>query len=316
MGKRVNIIARSNGVGLDSDVMLLTTALEAAGHEVSFSHCRAKSRLAGWLGLGANKYDVNLFLERIFPAWLKSAKVNLLVPNQERFPERHLSRLKKIDLALCKSRHAQQIFEANECDTKFISFTSKDLNRETIAPDYEKFFHLAGKSTLKGTEVLLDLWRKHPEWPVLTLVQHQSNAPEADSVPANVVLRAEYLEQDELVSLINSHGVHLCPSRSEGWGHYIVEAMSCKAVVVTTDGPPMNELVTEERGCLVEFQREEQRHLGMNYFVDVDMLEGVIERLIALNVEEKKKMGEKARLWYEENHRRFNERIAAVFAEL
>jgi hypothetical protein len=46
-------------------------------------------------------------------------------------------------------------------------------------------------------------------------------------------------------------GVHLCVSEREGFGHYLNEARGAAAVVITTEHPPMNELVRPGVGVLV-----------------------------------------------------------------
>ena len=313
MSKHINIIARSNGVGLDSDVLLLTQALEKGGHQVTFSHCRSRSLFKKWFS-PKHQYDANLFLERVFPVWFGAAKKNLLIPNQERFPERHVDRLQNIDHILCKSNHAQEIFSKLGANSQYIGFTSKNINLENTAPEYGKFFHLAGRSTLKGTETILKLWSKHPEWPELTIVQHKDNAPE--NVPNNVRLIAEYLPYEELIELANTHGIHLCPSQSEGWGHYIVEAMSCGAIVVTTDAPPMNELVSDDRGVLIPFHKTEPRHLGTNFFVDPDLLEEKISTLLQEEKSSKIQKSELARQWFIENDQQFTTNINKVISEI
>lgn len=310
----INIIARQNGVGLDSDVSLLKMALEKSGYEVTVSHCRARKLISRILGKGKDTYDVNLFLERVFPNWFGTAKMNLLIPNQERFPERHLGRLSKIDYVLCKTKHAEEVFSQKGSQTKFIGFTSRDVHVNDEIANYRTFFHLAGKSTLKGTDTLLSIWEKHPDWPFLTILQHKDNAPE--KVPNNVRLIAEYIPYDELIKLQNKHGIHLCPSLSEGWGHYIVEAMSCRACVVTTDAPPMNELVRPKRGVLVTSHRSEPRHLGTNYYVDPEELEKAIEALIHAPVEDIQTMGTAAREWFVANHRSFEQHIQTVFSDI
>lgn len=305
----INIISRSNGVGLDQDAKLIQSALEADGMSATLSHCRAIAPWAGFIGSQKEKYDVNIFLERCFPRWFHTATVNLLIPNQERFPERHLKHLKRIDAVLCKSQHALEIFQKHQ-RSEFIGFSSPDRNCPEINPDYQSVIHLAGKSTLKGTEDLLGLWGKHPEWPTLTLIQYHSNAP--DSVPKNVELISKYLSNDELSQQLNHHGIHLCPSRSEGWGHYIVEAMSCSAVVVTTDAPPMNELVTAERGVLVPYTKTEPRHLGTNFYINEGNLEQQLSALFKAQCSDKAQLGLAARQWFDENHARFSERLPEV----
>ena len=309
MPKKVNIIARTNGVGLDRDVDLIHDALTADGFDVTVSHCRGISPLRRFFP-GTARFDVNIFLERVFPRWFGSAHTNLLIPNQERFPKRHLPHLKQIDHVLCKSRHAEEIFSGLGHSTDYIGFTSTDLLDESISPDYQSFFHLAGRSTLKGTETILALWQKHPEWPELTVVQCKENAPE--QIPANVTLITDYIPHEEIKQLLNRHGVHLCTSLSEGWGHYIVEAMSCKAVVVTTDAPPMNELISPARGVPIPYNRSEPRHLGTNFHIDPDKLEKNIQQLLLMSPERKQTYGDNARTWFEQNDTQFKETLPQI----
>lgn len=306
MPAHINIIARTNGVGLDRDVDLIHRALSEAEYQVTVSHCRG---IAPWRRFlpGKKRFDTNIFLERVFPRWLGTANNNLLIPNQERFPERHLTRLKHIDHILCKSRHAEAIFCQLGFPATFISFTSEDLLDRNNTPDYQSFFHLAGRSTLKGTETILKLWKKHPEWPQLTIVQCKENAPE--QVPANVNLITDYIPHEEIKQHLNRHGIHLCTSQSEGWGHYIVEAMSCGAVVVTTDAPPMNELITPARGIPVPYSHSEPRHLGTNFYVDPEKLEKHIQQLLVMPPQKKQSYGENARSWFDANDQKFREQL-------
>lgn len=314
MPEKINIIARRNGVGLDRDVDLLHDVLSAAGFGVTISHCRGISPLRRLFPQKAT-FDANLFVERIFPRWLGSAPINIVIPNQERFPKRHLPLLRQMDHVLAKTAHGHEIFSKHVPDTHLVRFTSPNLFDPKIQKnDSHSCLHLAGKSTLKGTETVLALWKKHPEWPQLTLIQCKENAPE--SVPENVILLTEYLSDEEIQRHLNANAIHLCPSLSEGWGHYIVEAMSCGAVVVTTDGPPMNELVAEGRGFTVPFHKSEPRHLGINYHVDPDALESRLEAIFNAAPESLKQTGEAARDWFLSNDGQFRETLTQTVKEI
>lgn len=310
MAKSALIIGRQNGAGLEQDAALIVRALEAAGYETRCVDPR------DWRALLFSRFrcDVAVHLERVFPWWNGRAKKRVLIPNQERFPARNIRRLAGMDAILCKTRHAQEIFGRLHGTVRYIGFTSPDRLVSGATPDYGRFFHLAGRSTVKGTDVLLDLWARHPEWPELTLVQHPDNAPA--SVPPNVRLISRRVDDAELKALQNTCGAHLCPSRSEGWGHYIVEAMSCRAVVVTTDGAPMNELVTGDRGVLVPSGRTEARHLGTNFYVDAEGLESAIGALVQSSDAGKERLGQAARNWFEQNDGRFAPNLADAFREV
>lgn len=302
------ILGRTNGVGLDRDAQLLADALTTAGFSVTIPPIRSFAAL-----ISQKKTDVAFHLERISPLWKRKAAIHFLIPNQERFPERHIKRLRLVDHVLCKSEHARAIFSNLHPSTHLLSFTSPDRKIPNRNIDFNRFFHLAGRSTLKNTGRLLELWSRHPEWPTLTLVQHPDNAPK--SVPSNVNLISRYLDDSELRELQNECGLHLCPSLSEGWGHYIVEAASCGAVILTTDAPPMNELVHADHGVLVPFSHSEPRHLGRNFDVDPQKLEAAIANLITLPLSEKQKLGESARCWFETNHANFCQNLSRLLAE-
>jgi glycosyltransferase involved in cell wall biosynthesis len=309
----LRIVARTNGVGVDRDVQLLLDALSTWGEQPAFSHYRSISPLRRFLDR-RDTGECIIFLERVTSRWLRRAGRYLLIPNQERYPERLKPLLHRIDHVLCKSRHAQEIFAAHHPSVHYLGFTSFDRASPRVAPDYTRFLHLAGGSSLKGTSSLLAVWAKHPEWPVLTVVQHSRDAPR--TVPTNVELIRRYMPDGDLQALQNACGIHLCPSLSEGWGHYIVEAMSCRAVTLVTDGPPMNEIVQPDRGVLVPYERSEPRKLGFNFYVDPAALERSVADLIAMPVATKERIGRAGREWFEHNDREFRENLHRLALEL
>lgn len=307
--RNVAIVGRNNQYGLTRDADILRRGLESIGVHVALFDRRKRA----WMDRLRRQQvaDLVVHLERVHPAWLGAASHHVLIPNQERFPKRHLGRLQRVDRVLAKTRHAREIFAGLGVPGIYLGFTSPDCYDPSVPRDWKRFFHLAGGSTLKGTEDILALWRAHPEWPELVVVQKQANAPA--SVPPNVTLHSGYLDDDELKRLQNACGVHLCPSRSEGWGHHIVEALSCGAVVVTTNAPPMNEHVTADCGVLVSTSRSEPRHLGRNFFVDRHALEAAIERLAVEPPDAARSLGIRARKRFEELERVFAMQLRMAF---
>jgi glycosyltransferase involved in cell wall biosynthesis len=314
MSDSVRIVARTNRVGIDRDVRIVSEALSSWGPPPTFSHYRSISPLRRFFGRPPAGSAL-VFLERITARWLRSAERFVLIPNQERYPRRLVPLLRHVDHVFCKSRHAAEIFAQHHDSVHFLGFTSIDRRLADVEPDYDRFFHLGGGSALKQTHLLVDLWRRHPEWPTLTVVWHRAGT-DLGAIPPNVVLIQDYLADDDLRRLQNACGVHLCPSLSEGWGHYIVEAMSCGAVTVVTDGPPMNELVAPDRGVLVPVERSEPRKLGFDFHVDPVELERAVASLVVTREEAKQQWGRAARRWYEDNGRRFGERLRALWTGL
>jgi len=329
---RVNIIGKSNGVGLARDIDLLVSALHAAGHNVDvtiidrvqakrrrspLAQFAARARLA-WgdaqARASAAAVDVNVMLEHVWLQYLSGAPVNVAVPNPEWFDSHDRRFVKDIDCVWAKTTYTQDLFRALGRETTYIGFDSEDRYEQAVAKQ-RTYFHLAGKSTMKGTDRLVRLWQRHPEWPRLILVQHMAGGVAPPAAP-NIDARVGYLSEQELRNLQNESVFHLCLSLTEGWGHYIVEAMSVGAVTITVDARPMNELVGAERGVLVPYRATGMQHLATTYQFDEAGLEAAIERTIAMSDEECARLGAAARAWFVENKSGFIGRIEAAVAQL
>ncbi len=303
------IVSRTNRFGLDQDVRILRDALATIGIDAAVARPRAR----GWLDVvrGRNAADRIIHIERVHWRWLGAAAEHFVIPNQERFPPRILRVIRRVDRVLAKTRHAESIFSGLGLATTLLGFRSRDCRLPSVEKDWSRCLHVVGRSTMKGTEDVIAAWARHPQWPELVIVEDPSQPKR--TVPGNVTVVSRYLDEDQLRALQNGCGIHICPSRSEGWGHYIHEAMSCGAVVITTDAPPMNEFIDQETGVLVSYGRCESRHLGQCYFVDGADLERGIESVLAMPSEAKVRMGAAARRRFEENNQLFQSAITGVF---
>lgn len=325
---RVNLIARDNGFGLSRHLHLLESALRGADFDVTISGIRRGAlrkalhplklrtgtlarRIAGRT---AQRWDVNLMLERVRPEYLPTARRNVLIPHPEWFDERDRAWLPRLDRVFALTRYAIPIFESLGLRVDYTGFTSED-RLDASVPRERAFFHLAGRSSNKGTDTLLATWRRHPEWPRLTVLQSPRVTRALVSAP-NIVHRADYVPDDELKRVQNAHRFHLCPSETEGFGHYLVEAMGVSAVVVTLDAPPMNEMITPERGALVPPSRMGTQGLATTYFYEGSALEAVLQRLLATSDAELDRMGAAARAWFGDNDQAFRARIAEAIRAL
>jgi glycosyltransferase involved in cell wall biosynthesis len=126
----------------------------------------------------------------------------------------------------------------------------------------------------------------------------------------------EYLSGQELARLQNSCAVHVIPSQAEGYGHIIAEGMSCGAVVVTTDAPPMNELVAAGRGMLVGVAHSEPMRRCRRHFVDLDELEAQLTLPFSMSPAEPEALGCRAREWYEEQAQRFERHMGELLTDV
>lgn len=327
-GATLNLIVWDNGVGLSRDLRLLAAALRQAGFDVHLSPI-GRGKLRKWLRPlwmrgkllsqrlrgGALRFDANIMLEHIRPEDMPAATRNFFIPNPEWCLPSDVAVLDQVDAVLTKTRHASEIFAARGCRVAEIGFTSEDRLDPSV-PRERSFFHLAGRSRNKGTQRLLEMWRRHPEWPLLTVVQSPCEAVPIEPAVANLIHRVDYIDDAELRRLQNASWFHVCSSETEGFGHYLVEAMGVGAVTLTTAAPPMNELVEPDRGILVPYARVDTQFLANTYFFDEAATEAAIERMIAMPEDELQRMGANARAWFLHNDRGFSERLRSALMPL
>ncbi|CAI5722691.1 unnamed protein product [Peronospora destructor] len=116
--------------------------------------------------------------------------------------------------------------------------------------------HTPGNSEWKGTKQVLDCWLSRPDLPLLELYTTHSSLV-ADYVERivtskNVLLHNEQLEPAAFGRLITDATYFMCSSVQEGYGHYINQARTSRALIFTTDVAPMNELITSRSGVLIK----------------------------------------------------------------
>lgn len=285
---RVQLITRDNGLGLSHDVRVLRSAL------VGISGDRMEVISTDWTGpVRTDRFDLNIFLELVNPAHFKSAKRNVLVPNPEWFASEWRRHLSGFDEVWAKTRDCERIFQSlTPGRVRFTGWTSDDRMDPTVAKE-RKLLHVAGGSSAKGTTAVLEAMRRLPHHHLAII----SSRP-IMSAPPNVTVLGRQSDKD-LRDLMNSHAIHLCPSSYEGFGHYLNEARSVGAFIVTTNAEPMSELVTADFGIGAGVAHTSAQNLAVHKHVDPVSLARCIDLAIGVPLEVLTGLGKRAREAYE-----------------
>lgn len=319
---RIHLIGWSNSAGLSRDIAVLQDVLAQAGHQITLDGTEHPGRLRRlWhrTRSGGFPWDLTLFVERVVPAWMTLSPRNVLIPNPEWMQDGPYVR--RLDAIWSKTGSAMSALQRLGVPTFEIGFTTPDRrlawNGRTEPVDWRAALHVAGDNPTKGTLGLVELWQRHPEWPLLTIVTRGKRVVLPPELPPNINLICRFVPDQELAALQARCGLHFCLSEVEGFGHTLAEAQSLGVVVVTVDAPPMNEIVTPERGVLVPATPFAPMRLGYRYRFDSGALEGQVDRLLGSSQEDLAALGEAGRTWFETNDRAFRQRlIGAVQAVL
>ncbi|GMF52323.1 unnamed protein product [Phytophthora fragariaefolia] len=193
----------------------------------------------------------------------------------------------RVDAVLCKTNECYdrvtrwyeqegnprnaKVFYTRHTSSDLALFARKRFGEYGVVPkDFSeiKFLHTAGTSSSKGTREVVECWTYTSGLPPLDVY--------IDRKPFYRLFPASYkMKVARSLSPINIHlgtmkrlnfskltadaSFVINPSYSEGYGHIINQARASGALVLTTDMPPMNELIiANETGILISVKR--QRH--------------------------------------------------------
>ena len=158
-------------------------------------------------------------------------------------------------------------------------------------------------------EIVLKKWE---EWKQIT---HMNNTtlPNFETIDYSSVYFCNTVLDYSIIQFLQSVvEVHMCPSLIEGWGQYIDEGRRAKAVVLTLDAAPMNELVKDgTTGILVKASKgppmrqllppgwtqyftknkDYNKFLYTTYKTNINDLYNGISRILKMSPESKRQLG-------------------------
>jgi glycosyltransferase involved in cell wall biosynthesis len=312
---RVLLTGWDNLAGTTRDLDLMTQILGQAGHQVDRRGIEPPGLLASLRGRLPRRWDVAIQLERVVPRWMAQARRTVLIPNPE-WTDRHTPGLSRVDALWCKSHDAIGLLAPLGRPSRYIGFTTPDLAPDRPLESRHGALHVAGRSRTKGTTAVLDAWRRHPEWPILTIIAWKDRISLPGDPPPNVRIIDDVVSEAALRQLQFGARFHVCPSEAEGYGHTIAEGLSAGAVVISTDAPPMNELVGNDRGILVPATGASPMRMGWRFTVEAGELERTLSLAFARPLEELKILADAGRAWFLANHAAFPARVETAIRDL
>lgn len=176
----------------------------------------------------------------------------------------------------------------------FIGFTSIPV--PAVVNQFDKFAHFGGKSKTRHTQDIMNIWLSDEKLPMLTIqiCDYDLNIPKWIKSD-NLRFFIGYLNEVEYKAEFSSHGIHICTSQMEGFGHYINEARSIGALVITLDAPPMNELIDPTCGILIPAEKCFPHNRGIRNISTPNAIKNTILRTLEMPIEIRKNLGLKAR---------------------
>ena len=184
-------------------------------------------------------------------------------------------------------------------------------------------------------EPVLNKWE---EWKKITNTNTNtksvSNLPSFESIGTSSVYFCNTVLEYNVIEFLQSVAdVHMCPSLIEGWGQYIDEGRRSKAVVLTLNAPPMNELISNNfSGILVNSSRgpsmkqllpsgwtqyftkdkEYNKFLYKTYKTSQNDLYNGITRILKMTTEQKRKLGNNAFKQSQFDYEKFSKKFSEI----
>lgn len=212
------------------------------------------------------KVDINLYLEStIAPFNCFPAKQKWLMVNQEYFYNKYYD---EVDVLIAKSKYAEALLLSygkkigSSTRIVYLGHTSLPYANISWDKDWNTLVHFAGKSGYKGTSDLIYVWQQNGGFrninpnskliitcrgscfsKITEQIKTLHIYPDRWEDPRTGLYIYSFIDDTQLEVFRSQAGAFICPSVVEGYGHYINEGTANASVVLTSDFPPMNELV-------------------------------------------------------------------------
>jgi len=227
-----------------------------------------------------------------FKEWVRENRIDVVIFNEQHSWETILDALKLdiiigayvdyykpetvpffwlYDFLLCNTKRHYSVFKDHPQGLYIPWGTDLDVLKPrggAGSGDSVTFFHSCGVSPLrKGTDILVRAFQ-HVKGNV-KLIIHSQGAFSEHPPTASIIAQDPRIELIEAEvgapGLYHLGDVYVYPTRLEGIGLTIAEALASGLPVITTNAPPMNEFVVQDmNGRLVEVERYERR--SDNYY--------------------------------------------------
>lgn len=304
----VRIIIPYKSIGLESDATIYSKTIKKINKytEVTISKSNDLNNL-----LKNNRLffdDIHIYVSNADKKWFPYCNKKYFMVNHELFyqSESDADVLREIDVALCRthvgSEWAKKIkmdhdFSYQIKETKFTTFFQEKI----MTKHWNVLLHSAGEHHWKQTDSIIKAWQKYENLPLIIItctnqcLRNIEDLLKKGGYPKNMYLHKKLLEYDEFITVKNKIGIHLCPSIVEGYGHYINEARKIKSLVITTDMPPMNELIDESSGILIKCSSYGTKKNGTSLcFVTENEIYDAVMKAYNMSIEDKKKLVDNA----------------------
>lgn len=183
---------------------------------------------------------------------------------------------KYLDFLICNTKRHYEVFKWHKqcyyipwgADVELFhpdNTNDKYVNELSLEDDKTTFFHSCGMSLRKGTDILIETFINNDKiYNNSNLIIHsQLNFKETFGYSTSELRKYNIYVIEETVShpgLYFLGDVYVYPTTLDGLGLTMYEALSVGLPVITTNEPPMNEVVNNEVGYLVDVEKKISRH--------------------------------------------------------
>lgn len=195
------------------------------------------------------------------------------------------------DSVICNTRRHYSVFE-NHRNAFFLPWGTeigvfKQTNTNLVNSEYVTYFHSCGWDTYrKGTDLLLKAFERTKVFSKLVIhTQNEIKNPEL----LEIIQRLKGKKRVEIITktvhapgLYHLGDIYVYPSRLEGIGLTIAEAISSGLGIVVPDYPPMNEFAFPTNSMLIKVQRLYCRHDGYYWpkcEIDIQDMADILDNL-------------------------------------